>query len=106
MAFVDWSSCLPNGDDVAQIACLEPLFENVLRFIIAIAGIGLFLMLVMGGFNFLFAGGDQKKLEKAKGTITGAIIGLVIIAVAYLILLLIKEFTGVDVTKFSITIIP
>ena len=64
-----------------------------------------FIMLLVGGFNFLFAGGDQKKLEQARGTLTGAIIGLVVIVSAYLILNTIGIFTGVtDVTKFRITV--
>ena len=60
-------------------------------------------MLVVGGYVFLFSGGDQKKLEKARGTITAAITGVVIIVVAYLILLTIQRFTGVtSVTQFTI----
>ena len=43
-----------------------------------------------------------KKLEKARGTLTGAILGVVIIVCAYLILLTIKAITGVDVTKFTV----
>lgn len=88
--------------DVAQISCLEPLFANVVNALIALAGVGLFVMLVVGGFNFMFSGGDQKKLDAARGTITSAIIGLVVIAVAYLILILIRAITGVDLTKFQI----
>ena len=92
------------GDNVATIKCLEPLFQNVVNAIIALSGVALFIMLIVSGYNFLFSGGDQKKLEKARGTMTNAIIGLVVIACAYLILVIIKVFTGVDVTKFKITI--
>lgn len=103
-----WTNCfettIANADDVATIRCLEPLFESVVRSLMALSGVALFIMLVIGGYNFLFAGGDQKKLEKARGTITSAIIGLVIITLAYLILLAIQVFTGVDVTNFRITI--
>ena len=86
----------------ATLGCLEPIFANVVRVLTALVGIALFLMFVIGGFGFLFSGGDQKKLEKARGTLTNAVIGVVVIVVAYLILKTIQVFTGVDVTQFTI----
>jgi Type IV secretion system pilin len=90
------------GDGVASIKCLESLFSHVVQALVALAGVALFIMLLVGGFTFLFSGGDQKKLEAAKGTITNAIIGLVIIVCAYLILRTIQTFTGVTVTEFQV----
>ncbi len=90
------------GDGVATIGSLASVFSNILQAVVAISGILLFIMLVIGGFNFLFSSGDQKKLEKAKGTVTNAIIGLIVLVCAYLILLVIKTFTGVDVTTFKL----
>jgi hypothetical protein len=100
-----WDSCFSSvtgAEDVATIKCLEPLFTNVVNMIVALSGVGLFLMLVIGGFNFLFSGGDQKKLEMARGTITNALMGLVLLVAAYLILKTIEIFTGVQVTKFQV----
>lgn len=94
------SSCLVQG--AATFSCLEPLFRNVVQALTAFVGVAVFIMFVVGGFSFMFSGGDQKKLEKARGTITNAIIGVVVIVVAYLILLTIKALTGVDVTHFSV----
>jgi hypothetical protein len=90
----------PQG--AAQFLCLEPLFANVVTALTALVGVALFVMFVIGGYNFLLSGGDQKKLEKAKGTLTAAIAGVIIIVVAYLILKTITLFTGVDVTHFTI----
>jgi len=94
--------------DVATIGSLVTVFSNVIQAVTALAGIVLFVMLVIGGYTFLFSGGDQKKLEKAKGTLTSAIIGLVILVCSYLILMLIQKATGVttDLTKFNLLITP
>jgi len=89
-------------DGAATFECFEPLFTNVVRALTALLGIALFIMFVIGGYGFLFSGGDQKKLEKARGTLTGAIAGVVIIVIAYLILRTIQLFTGVNVTQFTI----
>jgi hypothetical protein len=106
---VEWTDCLGTGEaaGVATIKCLEPLFQNTVSALLALAGIGLFVMLLVGGFNFLFAGGDQKKLEHARGTLTGAITGLIIIVSAFLILRAIAEITGVSgITTFNVTVWP
>ncbi|MBU1326583.1 hypothetical protein KKB64_00150 [Patescibacteria group bacterium] len=97
---ISWADCADTG--AATVGCLEPIFVNVVRALVSLAGVALFVMLIIGGFNFLFGGGDQKKLEQAKGTITNAVFGLVVIVCAYLILKTIKVFTGVDVTQFKI----
>jgi hypothetical protein len=108
-----WSDCYNTvtvgGKNVAEgvgtIKCLEPLFANIVRGVMALSGVALLVMLLIGGFNFLFSGGDPKKLESARGTIGSAFIGLIVILMAYVILNAIGVFTGVtDVTKFQITV--
>lgn len=89
--------------DVASIKSLEGLFETVVKALVSLIGLTLFVVLLSGGFNYLFAGGDPKKMEKAKGTMSGAMLGIVIIVAAYLIIQLVAEFTGVDsILNFTI----
>ncbi len=89
--------------DVATVQSLETLFKNIIGAVVSLTGIALFIMLLVGGFSFLFSGGDQKKLEQARGTVTNAIIGLVIVVAAYLIIRIVSVFTGnVDILKFTI----
>ncbi|MBI2405252.1 hypothetical protein HYV22_03690 [Candidatus Gottesmanbacteria bacterium] len=100
---VSWeaSGCLQQ--DAATIQCLEPLFANVVVAVVSLVGVALFVMLVVGGFKFLLSGGDQKQLESAKNTVTYALLGLVVIVVAFLILKTISVFTGLpDILKFII----
>ncbi len=101
-----WSDCfestVANADGVATIKCLVPLFENLIKGVLALSGVALFVMLVVGGYNFLLSGGDPKKLEAARGTLTNAVIGLVVIVLAFLIIKTIALFTGAPVTKFEL----
>ena len=71
---------------VATISSLETLFRNFVQSLVSISAVALFLMFIVGGFSFLFSGGDPKKTEQAKGTLTNAVIGLVVIVSAYLVL--------------------
>lgn len=100
-----WAAAeLPTEQGAATIKSFETLFGNVVQAAAALAGVALFVMLLVGGFKFLFSGGDEKQLEAARGTVTNAIIGLVVIVVAYLILRTIEVFTGVKVTEFNVQI--
>lgn len=98
-----WENCLDGQyQDVAQISCLEPLFARVVTVVAALAGIIFFIMLIVGGFRYLFSAGDPKKAEAAKGTLTAAFLGLILIVSAFVILRLLSSFTGLDLTTFQI----
>jgi len=78
------------------------VLERVVSYALGFAGIVLFILLIVGGFKYITSGGDPKAVEGAKKTLTSAIIGLVLILVSYLVLILISNITGVDVTDFNI----
>ncbi len=88
---------------IATFHGLEGLFENVVTSILGFAGIILFIMLIIGGFKYMTAGGEPPKIEAARKTLTYAILGIVFIALAFLILRFIGVFTGIDVTEFRIS---
>lgn len=46
----------------------------------------LFVMIVVGAFQYLTSGGNPEGLKKAQGTLKYAIIGVILFASAYLIL--------------------
>lgn len=98
---------MPNGcdaivDGVVQLQYLECVFGNVINTVLGFAGIVLFFMLVAGGFRYITAGEDPKNIEAAKKTLTYAIGGIIAIALSFLILRFIQDFTGANVTEFKI----
>lgn len=90
------------GEIPATIEDLEVVFSNVVGIALALGGIVLFVLLLMGGFKYITAGGDPKAIEGAKKTLTYAIFGIVLLALAFLIIRLIEQITGAPVTKFII----
>ena len=89
---------------IATISNLSCIFFNVVGYALGFAGIVLFILLIVGGFRFITSGGDPKAVEGARKTLTSAVAGLVLILVSYLVLVLIKNITGVDVTGFNIVL--
>lgn len=79
-----------------QLSDLTKVFtEHILPTLIPIGGIILFVMLVVGGFYYITSSGDPRKVEGAKNTLTYAIIGIVVLAAAFLIVEIIANFVGV-----------
>jgi len=74
--------CTPSTGN-SQILCI---LRNILSFILAIAFIVAVIFLVVGGFRYIVSQGNEEGVEKAKGTITNAVIGIVVIVLAWVIL--------------------
>lgn len=95
---------IPGGSVlVPTIQGLECVFGNIVAVATALAGLAVFVMLVVGGLKYLTSGGDPKATEAAGNTITHAVLGLVVIIAAYLILRFLSIFTGLpELLKFVI----
>lgn len=89
-------------NNVATFQGFEDIFANLVLAILGLAGLALFIMLLIGGFKYITSGGDPKSAEAAKLTLTYAIGGMVLIASAFLILRFVGVITGADVTNFAI----
>jgi hypothetical protein len=98
----DWSAEPFSEKGVAKFKALEVIFSNILNIAVVLAGLVLFVMLIVGGLGYLFSAGDPEKAQKAQGTLTWAIIGFVLLIASWFILRFLKEFSGVDLTKFEL----
>lgn len=78
------------------------ILKNIISILAPVAGIAFFIMLLIGGFQFVTSGGDPKAAGQARSTLTYAIIGVILVVAAWLIIQAIADFTGVDVTKVDI----
>lgn len=95
-------NCDPS--DTTHIAQFGPCpaalseFEDVVRRIITvIAGLGfmaLMVLLVWAGIKYLTSGGDPKTIQSTHQIVTWAILGIIFLALAWLVLKLIATFTG------------
>jgi len=73
-----------------RVPTLGDLIGNAIRLIFFVAGLYALILLLLGAFEWISSGGDEKKLESARNKIMNAIIGLVVM-VAVLTLVIILE---------------
>ncbi len=75
---------------------IPSLLDKIIQYLRIISVPILTIMILVGAFHMLTAGGDEAKFKKGKKTITYAAIGAVVIMVASGIILVIKDFLGVN----------
>lgn len=92
------------NDDPAQLTDISQYLQNILTMAIPLIGILSFIMLLVGGFSILTSSGNSDNLKKGKSILGGAIGGLVLSILSYLVLVLIENITGAPVTEFKIGI--
>ena len=81
---------------------IEQVVGNVISVILGLGFIAMLVMLVWSGFKYLISGGEAKAIQAARQTFTWALLGLVFMAIAWLVLQLIASFTGLKITTFDI----
>lgn len=91
--------------DVIDVPWISNYIAGVYRYSVSIASILAGVMFVIGGFQYLTAGGDASRVSKGRERITNAVIGLVLVLAAYVILLTINPDL-VSLTSLRIRLVP
>jgi len=68
---------------IASDTGLATIVGNIIYALMGIVGTILVLFLIYGGFLWMTAGGEEKKIEEAKKIIKNVIVGLIIIFLSY-----------------------
>ena len=92
------------GGDFSSIQNLTAggLIGGLIQLALVIAAIVFFFILVIGGIRWIVSGGDKQQTENARGQITAALVGLVIVFSAWAIAQLIGAFFNVNIFKLKI----
>ena len=61
------------------------IIANIVKYLLSFLGVIFVILIIYAGFLWMTAGGNEEKIKKAKGLITNATIGLLIVLAAYTI---------------------
>ena len=64
---------------------LTTLLGNIINIMLGIIGVAAVIMLIIGGFRYVFSQGNEKAVSGAKDTILYSIIGIVVALLAFAI---------------------
>ncbi len=85
--------------DAPGFGSIGEIISNLLNNIYILAGIILFILLIVGGFMFMMGAGQEnpEQAKKGKQAITAALIGFVIIFCSFWIIRIIEIVTGINI---------
>lgn len=97
----------PLGCGPAGVADVEGLFSRILNISVGAAFVALVVVLVVAGIKYITSGGDSKAIGAASQAITWGLLGILFMAIAWLIIQLIAAATGIDaLTMFDLQVLP
>lgn len=102
--FAATNDLVPNQLNTVAAGGIVPIVRAVIQFILVVAFVLAFIMLLIGGIRWITAGGDEKAVGSARNMITAALIGLVVVLVAFALIKLVESFFGVNIITGGVCI--
>lgn len=102
---IDLTTGVKIGDqDASVITGLKPqqFVTAAINILLGSAGILSFFFLLIGGVQWILAGGDKEGTEKARKRITSALIGLAIVFSAYALLFIVTALFGISILRLDL----
>lgn len=77
------------------------IMSNALTLLFFVAGLLAFVFIVIGGIQWITAGGDAKAAAAARDRITAAVVGLLVVVAAFAITLILGQVFGINLFNFQ-----
>lgn len=87
---------------IAANTDLGTIIRNILTIVFSIAVLLVLFYLILGAFEWITSGGEKEGVGKARGKIINALIGLAILALAFLIVRIAGQLVNVNVFNLSL----
>lgn len=87
----------PGGFSGLENITVPQIVTGLVQLILIAAAIIAFVFLIIGGIKWITSGGDKAATEAARGTITAALVGLLIVFGAWAIIQLVQTFFGITI---------
>ena len=94
------TSCGTNTDNNGQSA-IESIGQKVIDAFSVLVGAVSVVMIIYGGFRYITSGGDSGKVGNAKNTLIYAIVGLIIVALAQVLVHYVIQAAVSQSTNFN-----
>lgn len=100
IAFADSITVSPGPN--TGFKSLGNAISNVITLAFAVAVLIVLVMLILGAYEWIVSGGDKEAVGKARNRIINALLGLVVLAVAFALAKVFGSFVGLNLSNISI----
>lgn len=87
----------PPAVGINPAAGIGTILSNALTIIFVAAALAVLFFLVIGAFKWIISGGDKEAVGAARKTIVAALVGLAILALAFLIVVVVGQILNIDI---------
>lgn len=84
----------PNATAASKVGVI---LSDIIGYVFVAAGLLLLFLLISGGFQMMTSANNEKGLEAAKARITNALIGFIILFVAYWVVQIVEVVLGITI---------
>lgn len=91
-----------NIRDIGGTEFLNKFIPNLITLSFVIGAIIFVAIIIIGAIQWILSGGDKAGIESARGKITNAIIGLIILLSLFAIIYVVENFFGIKIMNLEI----
>lgn len=91
--------------NLSGVEYFQRLIPSLVGLVLVIGSIVFFFVFIIGAIQWMVSGGDKAAVEQARGKVTNALVGLVILFSAFAIVLAVETFFGVDILTIDIGVL-
>lgn len=92
----------PNLQGKTGIEFFQDLLPRAVGLVFVIGAIIFFFIMLVGAIQWISSGGDKAAIEAARGKITNALVGIVILFAVFALMKLIEDFFGFNILTLDI----
>lgn len=92
---------IPPKGGIPPATNIGTIISNALTIVFIVAALAVLFMLVIGAFQWITSGGDKEAVGKARGRIVAALVGLAVLALAFLIVQVVGSVLNINIINIS-----
>lgn len=92
----------PSLQSMSGVGFFQDLLPRMVGLAFLVGVLVFFFIMILGAIQWITSGGDKTGLESARGKITNAIVGVVILFSLFALLKIIEDFFGINILALDI----
>lgn len=84
------------------VSFFQKLLPSLIGLVLVAGAIIFFFMILIGAIQWISSGGDKASVEAARGRITQALIGIIVLFSVFAIIKLVENFFGISILTLDI----
>lgn len=95
----------PSLQSKSGVGFFQDLLPRMIGLALVIGVIVFFFIMVTGAIQWITSGGDKTAIEGARGKITNALVGVVLLLSVFALLKIIEDFFGINILSLDIGVL-